>query len=191
MRNFKTFHQNTWKCQNWDYDRILLSKVENAWTKKLQNGKKFDEELTVSNWPKEFDEYWLEHSKVPKSCTLMGCFWPKYRIFEVNKYRIVMFDGAKYQCKIWRKSDLCFQKWHEEFGKFSPGHLKVSKLGLWWGPLRQSTKYMSLKCAGGLRVMKMKNDAKFEEELPCQFKTDMKNLKNFDRSNQKSQKFAF
>ena len=50
---------------------------------------------------------------------------------------------------------------------------------------------MSLKCAGGLRVMKMKNDAKFEEELPCQFKTDMKNLKNFDRSNQKSQKFAF
>ena len=49
---------------------------------------------------------------------------------------------------------------------------------------------MSLKFTGGLRVMKMKNDAKFEEELPCQFKIDMRNLKNSDRSNQKSQKFA-
>ena len=38
--------------------------------------------------------------------------------------------------------------------------------------------------------MRMKNDAKFEEDLTCQFKIDMKNLTNFDPSNQKSQKFA-
>ena len=33
MRNVANFHQNTWKFQNWDFDRILLSKVENvcAW----------------------------------------------------------------------------------------------------------------------------------------------------------------
>ena len=30
--------------------------------------------------------------------------------------------------------------------------------------------------------MALKNDAKFEEELTCQFKTDMKNLINFDPS---------
>ena len=36
----------------------------------------------------------------------------------------------------------------------------------------------------------MKNDAKFEEELACQFKTDMRNLTNFDLSPQKSRKFA-
>ena len=34
------------------------------------------------------------------------------------------------------------------------------------------------------------NDAKFEEELTCRFKTDMKNLTNFDPSTQKPQKFA-
>ena len=27
-----------WKCQNFDFDGILLSKVENAWAKNLQRG---------------------------------------------------------------------------------------------------------------------------------------------------------
>ena len=34
------------------------------------------------------------------------------------------------------------------------------------------------------------NEAKFEEEVTCQFKTGMSNLTNFDSSTQKSQKFA-
>ena len=49
---------------------------------------------------------------------------------------------------------------------------------------------MSLKITGELSVMAMKNDAKFEEELTCQFKIDMRNLMNFDPSTRKSQKFA-
>ena len=50
---------------------------------------------------------------------------------------------------------------------------------------------MSLKFTGELCVNTMKNDAKFEEELTCQFKIDMKNLTNFDPSTRKSKKFAF
>ena len=38
--------------------------------------------------------------------------------------------------------------------------------------------------------MKMKNDAKIEEDLTRQFKIDMRNLTNFDLNTQKSQKFA-
>ena len=49
---------------------------------------------------------------------------------------------------------------------------------------------MSLKFTGELCVMTMNNDAKIEEELTCQFKSDMRNLTNFDPSTQKSQKFA-
>ena len=30
-----------------------------------------------------------------------------------------MFDGTEYWFKIWRKTDFSFQKWHEEFDKFS------------------------------------------------------------------------
>ena len=39
--------------------------------------------------------------------------------------------------------------------------------------------------------MTMKNNAKFEEELTFHFKTDMRNLINFDSSTQKSKKIAF
>ena len=32
MRNLENVYHSTWKCQNCDFDGILLSKVENAWT---------------------------------------------------------------------------------------------------------------------------------------------------------------
>ena len=123
-------------------------------------------------------------------CTLMGCFWPKYIIFELSKYRQIIHDGIKDWCKICRKTDLCFLKWHVKFGKFSPEHSKVSKLGLWWVPFIQSRKHMSLKITGELYVMTMRNDAKFEKKLSCQFKIEIMNLTNFDPSTQKCQKCA-
>ena len=59
------------------------------------------------------------------------------------------------------------------------------KLGLPLDPFIQSRKCMSLKLKGELCVMTMKNDAKFEIELTCHFKIDMRNLTNFDPSTQK------
>ena len=78
----------------------------------------------------------------------------------------------------------------EEFGKVSPEHTKFSKLGLLLEPFIQSRKCFTLKTKGEVCVMTMKNDAKFEIELTCHFKTVMRNLTNFDPSTQKSQKFA-
>ena len=49
---------------------------------------------------------------------------------------------------------------------------------------------MTLKFTEELCVMTMKNDAKFEEELTCHFKTDMRNLMNFDSSTRISKKTA-
>ena len=83
-----------------------------------------------------------------------------------------------------------FGKSHEELGKFSPEHKKVSKLGLLLGPFIQSRKCMSLKFTGELCVMTMKNDGKFEEELTCQFKIEMRKLTNFDPSTRKTQKIT-
>ena len=31
MRNLANFHQSTRNSENWDFDGILLSKVENVW----------------------------------------------------------------------------------------------------------------------------------------------------------------
>ena len=71
-------------------------------------------------------------------------------------------------------TDLLFRKWLEKYGKFFPEH---SKLGFWWDPLIQTWKSMSLKSTEELSVMTMKNYAKFEEELTCYSKVDMRNCR--------------
>ena len=92
----------------------------------------------------------------------MGSFWPTYIMFELKKYRGVIFHDTEEWCKIWRKTDLWFGKWHEEFGRSSPEHLKVSKLGLWWDPFIQSRKCICLKFTGKLcfRLIKMTKNLK-------------------------------
>ena len=57
-------------------------------------------------------------------------------------------------------------------------------------PFVQSRKGMNLKLTEELCVMTMKNNAKFEEELTFYFKTDMRNLTNFDLSTRKYKKIA-
>ena len=148
-------------------------------------------DLSFQNWHEEFDEFWPEHLKVSKIFILMGSFWAKYILFKLKKYRGVIFLDIEEWCKIWRKTDMLFGKWHEEFGTFSPEHSKVSKLELWWDPFVQSRKCMSLKFTEKLCVTTIKNDTKLEEEVTSRFKIDMKNFTNFDPSTRKSKKIVF
>ena len=87
-----------------------------------------------------FRETWPEHSKVSKICTFISFYCTNYLMIDLKKYRGVIFHDTENWCKIWRKTDLWFWKWHEEYGKYSTEHLKVSKLELWWDPLIQSRK---------------------------------------------------
>ena len=105
----------------------------------------------------------------------MGSFWGNYVLFELKKYRGVIFDDIEEWYKIWRKTNMWFGKW-QEFGKFSPEHSKESKLGLWWDPFVKSWKCMTLKFTEELCVMTMKNDTKIEEELTCRFKIDLRKI---------------
>ena len=136
-------------------------------------------DMSFENWPEDFEKVWPEHSKVSKIFTLMVSFWTKYLLFELKKYRGVIFHETEEWCKVWRKTDLWFGKWHGEFGKFSPHHLKVSKLRHWSDPFVQSRTFLSLKFTEELCVMTMKDDAKFEQELTSHFKID-RNLTNSD-----------
>ena len=106
---------------------------------------------------------------------LMGCFWPKYIMFELKMCREAIFDDTTVWCKTWRQADLWFLKWNGEFIKFSPEHMEFSKLGLSLDTFIKSRKCMSLKFRRVLCVMAMKNDAKFEIEVTCHFKIDMRN----------------
>ena len=85
-------------------------------------------------------------------------------MFDLKKHRGVIFHDTEEWSKISRKTDLWFGKWYDEYGKFSPEQLKVSKLAYWWNILIQRRKRVSLKSIEKLFVMAMKNDAKFEEE---------------------------
>ena len=77
-----------------------------------------------------------------------------YYLWAKKNGKGVIFHDTEEWCKIWRKTDLWFGKWQQEFGKFPP----------------------VLKFTEELCVKTMKNDAKFEEELTCRFKIDMRIL---------------
>ena len=87
--------------------------------------------MSFENWHKEFDKIWPEHSKVSKIFILMGSFWAKYIMFELKKYRGIIFHETEQEYKIWRGIDLPFQNWHRIFYKFWPEHSKVSKIFIW------------------------------------------------------------
>ena len=109
--------------------------------------------VSFQNWHEEFGRFWPEHLKVSKIFTLMGSFWTKYILFELKRYRGFIFHDTEEWSKTWRKTDLWFGKWHGEFGKFSPDHLKVSKFGRWWDPFVKSRKRLSLKFTRQWRMM--------------------------------------
>ena len=65
--------------------------------------------LSFQNRHKEFDKFWLEHSKVSTIFTLMGSFWTKYILFELKMYRGVISHDIEECNKIWRKTDLLLE----------------------------------------------------------------------------------
>ena len=68
------------------------------------------------------------HVKFHQIRTLIaGSFCWKYMKFKLKKYRGVMSHDPENWCKIWRKTDLLFQKW-QEFTEIWPEHSKVSKI---------------------------------------------------------------
>ena len=74
------------------------------------------------------------------------------------------------------KSDAKFDekltwKMIKEFDKFSPEHLKKSKLELWWDLFAQSWKYMTF--TETLCVMTMKNDTKTEDPADIHLDEDV------------------
>ena len=85
-------------------------------------------DLLFQNWHKEVDKIWPEHSKVSKTVILMGSFWPKYILFELKKYRGIIFHETEEGYKIWKGIDFSFQIGHKEFDKIWSEHLKVSKI---------------------------------------------------------------
>ena len=122
---FQTFDCSRKISPNLYFDRLLLLKVYKILAKKVQRSYVSWPCRVMQSWRKtdvlfhkwqKFGEFWHEQSKVWKICTLIDSYCGKYLMFELKKYRGVIFHDTEEWCKIWRKTDLWFAKWREEFG---------------------------------------------------------------------------
>ena len=132
--------------------------------------------------------------KISKICTLMGCFWPKYIMFELKKCRKVRFDHTEYWCKIWRKNDLWFQKWHRNLANFYQSMFESLNIGTLMGSFYLKYKMCELKIYRGLLCHENGEWCKIWREIDLSVQNWHEELwpehPNFDPSTSKSQKFA-
>ena len=114
----------------WKYIKFSRKSTEELCLMTLNSDATFEEKLICCfNWFFYFD---LSPWKSPKFA-----LW-----FLLCKVYNVWLKKEEW-CKIWRKTDMLVGKSLEEFFKFSAGHLRVSKLGIWWDRFVQSRKCMN------------------------------------------------
>ena len=146
-------------------------------------------DLSFQNWHEEFDEFWPEHLKVSKLFILMCSFWAKYILFELKKYRGVIFHKTEEGYKIWGGIDSSFQNWHKECVKFWPKGSKVSKIFALNGSLRAN--YILFELKKYRWVIFHETEEGYKTWRGSCFKIGITNLTKFDSSTRKSQKFSF
>ena len=118
MRNWVNFDQSIQKSEKLYLDRLFLSKAYNISARIFQSNyvswhwrviQNLKENRLVA-WEMTW-RIWLIFMQAVenlKICTLMGSFWDR---------RVISHDTDEW-CKVLRKTDSWFLKWHEEFGKF-------------------------------------------------------------------------
>ena len=131
MRNLTNFDLSTRNLKSFHFNGLLLSNAYIVWAKKvkksyvswhwrvMQNLKKNWYE--VWKWHEEFDKFSPEHSKVSK----LGLWWDPSAQSRKCMSRGVMYRDNEEWYKNWRRTDLPFQNWHEEFDEFWPEHSNV------------------------------------------------------------------
>ena len=89
------------------FDWCLLCKVYNVWPKKYKGVLIHDAEVSCKIWrtDSKMTGIWWIFTKALRNLkifTFMGYFCPKYIMFELKKYRGVMFYDNEEWWKIWR-----------------------------------------------------------------------------------------
>ena len=86
-------------------------------------------DLPFQNWHEEFNKFWLKHSKISKIYFFNGLILTKvYNVSAKKVQRSYVWLHSRLIQSL--KENSTSQNW-QEFGKFSPEHFKVSKLGPW------------------------------------------------------------
>ena len=114
---------------------------------------------------------WRQHLKVPKIFILMCSFWAKYILFELKKYRGVIFHETEEEYKFWN--------WHKEFGKFWPEHSKISKIFTLMGFFRAKYILFKLKKYKGIIFHETKEGYKIWRGIQLSFQDWHKEFDKF------------
>ena len=129
MSSFGNFYQSNWKSPNWDFYVILFSKVEILWAYNLQGSYLSWQWWMMQNYRRN----WLVLSNLTsgiwqiltraleniKNLHFNGLFLISvFNVLAKNLQRSYI-HATEGWCNIWRKTDLYFPKWQEEFVKFS------------------------------------------------------------------------
>ena len=130
MQNLKKNWLVVWKI-TWGIWQIFTRALE-SWDSKLGllwgtfipsrrcMSLKFTGELCVMTKKKD--------AKFEKELTLMGCFWPKYIMLQLRKYREVMFDGTQDWLKMFEGKLICCFKNDKNLVNFDPSTQKSQKV---------------------------------------------------------------
>ena len=121
---FQTFDCLSEISPNLYFYRFLLLKVCKISAKKVQLKKNQFADKDLVN----FDS----GTQISKICTVVCPFCAKYIVFKQKKYKGVIFNNTEKSCKIWRKTGLRFEKWHEIWQFFTRAH-KSPKIGTFIG----------------------------------------------------------
>ena len=135
----------TWalkKPKHLHFNGLLLTKVFNVWTKKVQRSYLSWHwrvmQYLKKNWVVVWKMTWgilQMFTRIPESLkigTLIGSFYPKEKIC----WGVKCHDNEEW-CKIRRGIDLSVKNWYEEFNKFWPEHSKISNISAlmgWFSP---------------------------------------------------------
>ena len=125
-KNLVNFHASSRKSENLHFNGLILSKTYKVLDEKVQKSYiswywRVMQSLK-KNWllvPKIAGIWWILIRAVAnlKICILTCYFYWKYVMLESKKWKEVRCHSTEEWYKIWRGTDLCFEKWHEEFGE--------------------------------------------------------------------------
>ena len=129
IRNLVNFHASSRKSENLHFDGLLFPNHIRV-KQSLKKHWILVPKMTWGTW-----RNLIRAVANLKICTLMCYFCRKYIIFQPKEYRAVRCHNTEEWYKIWRGTDLCFEKWQEEFDEFWPNTWKSQNLhfnGLLW-----------------------------------------------------------
>ena len=179
-----------------------MFKVENAWATNYMSYRwvisndtewwKIWREIDFSfqNCHKEFDEFWLQNSKVSKMYPLMGCFWPNYIMFELKEYREVMLNYTQDWYKILRKTGLCFQKLTWGIWQIFTRAIESLQIGTLMANFCLKLKIYEFKNCRGVMYVYNHEWCKIWRGTYLSVQNWYEEFDEFDPSTRKSQKFA-